>query len=371
VSSRAARVPAPVYLVLAGLVFGALPGVGVVRLPPDVVFYGFLPPLLYAAAFQIDAREARANWREIVVLAFGLTATAVFAVAGVAWALVGALTGATAFVLGAVLAPTDPVSATTVIGKSAAPSRLRTILESESLVNDGIGLVAFSVAVTAATRGSFSVADGVLKFVQLSVGGVAFGLALGVVVERLRRRVHALGVEAVVSVALPYVAYVSADRLHLSGVLATVAVGAYLGWRFEHRAELLAFWRVLTFVLSSALFVLLGLQFRPVLQRLHGYSAWTLTRDALLVLGAVILVRAAWVLVVPHGSWRDRVVLGWAGMRGALSLAAALSIPAAVAHRDEIHFLTFTTILGGLVLLAVPFPWLLDRLAGTDQRNAG
>ncbi len=291
--SRAARVPAPVYFVLAGLAVGAIPGIGVVRLPPDVVFYGFLPPLLYAAAFQIEALEVRANWREILVLAFGLTAATLFAVGGIAWAFVGALSGAAAFVLGAVLAPTDPVSATTVIGKSAAPSRLRTILESESLVNDGIGLVAFSVAVTAATRGSFSVGDGVLKFVQLAVGGVAFGLALGFVVDRLRRRVHALPLEAAFSVALPYVAYVAADRLHLSGVLATVAVGTYLGWRFEHRTELLSFWRALTFLLSSALFVLLGLQFRPVVRQLHGYSAGTLVRDALLVLAAVILVRAA------------------------------------------------------------------------------
>jgi NhaP-type Na+/H+ or K+/H+ antiporter len=305
------------------------------------------------------------------VLAFGLTAATLFVVGGVAWAFVGALGAASAFVLGAVLAPTDPVSATTVIGKSAAPSRLRTILESESLVNDGIGLVAFSVAVTAATRGSFSVTDGIVKFLQLSAGGVAFGLALGFAVERLRRRVHALRVEAAVSVVTPYVAYIAADRLHVSGVLATVAVGVYLGWRFEHRAELLTFWNGLTFVLSSALFALLGAQLRPVVRGLHGSSPWTLARDAVLVFAAVMLVRAVWVLVLPHGSWRDRVVLGWAGMRGALSLAAALTIPAAVAHRHEVLFLTFTTILGGLLVLAVPFPWLLDRLARADEAHAG
>jgi CPA1 family monovalent cation:H+ antiporter len=183
--------------------------------------------------------------------------------------------------------------------------------------------------------------------------------------------VHALWLGAVVSVALAYVAYISADRLHLSGVLATVAVGTYLGWRFEHRAELLSFWRALTFLLSSALFVLLGLQFVPVVKRLPGFSALTLARDSVLILAAVLLVRGVGVRVVPHGSWRDRVVLGWAGMRGALSLAAALSIPAAVAHRNVILFLTFTTILGGLLLLAVPFPWLLDRLAGGDQRDTG
>jgi Na+/H+ antiporter len=381
-TSRAARIPAPVYFVLAGLAVGAIPGIGVIRLPPDVVFYGFLPPLLYAAAFQIAPHEARANWREIIVLAFGLTAATLFAVGGIAWALVGALSGAGAFVLGAVLAPTDPVSATTVIGKSAAPSRLRTILESESLVNDGIGLVAFSIALTAVERGTYSVGDGVVKFVQLSLGGVAFGIVVGFIVERLRHRVHDFRIEIPVSVLTPYFAYVPAEKLHVSGILATVACGVYLGWRSEGifrapvRRQSLAFWNVLTFVLSSVLFVLLGTQFRIVVNGLAGFSAWTLARDALLVFGVVVAVRLIWMFTVPHlvavfgrsrawaevDPWRDRLILGWSGMRGALSLAAALSIPATVEHRDEIQFLTFTTILATILVLGIPLPWLLDRL---------
>ena len=368
--SRLARVPFPVYCVLAGLALAAIPGIGVIRLPPDAVFYGFLPPLLYGAAFEIPPFEVRANWREIILLAFGLTAATIFAVGGIAWGLVAALSGASAFVLGAVLAPTDPISATTVIGRSRAPVRLRAILESESLVNDGIGLVAFSIAVTAATHGHFSVGDGVLKFVQLSIGGVAFGLALGFLVERVRRRVHPLRVELIVSVATPYVAYVAADRLGLSGVLSVVAVGVYLGWRFDHRAELLSFWNGLTLLLSSALFVLLGAQARAVERGLHGYSTSTLARDAAIIFAAVVAVRAIWLLVVPHGSVRDRIILGWAGIRGALSLAAAFSIPSTVTHRNEILFLTFTTILGGLLLLAVPFPWLVDRVAHADAGPA-
>jgi CPA1 family monovalent cation:H+ antiporter len=375
VIARRTRVPGPVYLVLAGLVVGVVPGVQEIRLPPDVVFYGFLPPLLYAAAFLTAPREVRENWLSILVLAVGLTAATLFAVGGVAWAFVGALGAGGAFLLGAVLGPTDPVSATSVIGATSAPERLRTILEGESLVNDGVGLVAFSIALTAVERGSFSVADGLLKFVQVSVGGIAFGLALAVVLERVRRRIHHPLLEIAVSLVIPYLAYIPAERLHLSGILATVACGVYFGWRSEVRLQSAALWDVLTFVLASVLFVLLGTQFRAVVSGLDRYSPGTLARDALVVFGTVTVVRMAWMFTVPHlvsgltrrgwgdiEPWQDRFVLGWSGMRGALSLAAALSIPASVAHRDEILYLTFTTILAGLVVLAVPLPRLLDRL---------
>jgi Na+/H+ antiporter len=381
VLARRTRVPGPVYLVLAGLVVGVVPGVQEIRLPPDVVFYGFLPPLLYAAAFLTAPREVRENWLSILVLAVGLTAATLFAVGGVAWAFVGALGAGGAFLLGAVLGPTDPVSATSVIGATSAPERLRTILEGESLVNDGVGLVAFSIALTAVERGSFSVGDGLLKFVQVSIGGIAFGIALAFVLERVRRRIHDPQIEIAVSLFIPFLAYIPAEQLHLSGILATVACGVYFGWRSggifrpEVRLQSVAFWDVLTFVLASVLFVLLGTQFRAVVSGLGGYSTGTLVSDAQVVLGTVTVVRHAWMFTVPHlvsgltrrgwsdiEPWQDRFVLGWSGMRGALSLAAAHSIPATVAHRDEILYLTFTTILAGLVVLAVPLPYLLERL---------
>jgi CPA1 family monovalent cation:H+ antiporter len=366
------RVPTPVLFVLAGLVVSFVPGVQEIRLPPDVVFYGFLPPLLYAAAFVVSPREARENWLAIVVLAFGLTAATLFAVGFVGWALVPALGAGGAFLLGAVLGPTDPVSATSVIGQTSAPERLRTILEGESLVNDGVGLVAFSIALTAVQRGSFSVADGLLKFVYVSVGGIAFGIAVAFVVERIRTRVHDAEIEIPLSVLTPFVAYIPADRLHLSGILATVACGVYLGWRSggifrpEVRLQSVAFWEVLTFILTAVLFVLLGTQFRPVVNAVTDAS-WI---DPLVVFGVLLVVRLAWMFSVPHlfvrwrdvAPWQDRFILGWSGMRGALSLAAALSIPTAVAQRDEVLYLTFITILAGLVVLAVPLPWLLDRL---------
>jgi CPA1 family monovalent cation:H+ antiporter len=380
--ARRTRVPAPCYLVLAGLGVGFLPGVGDVHLPPDLVFYGFLPPLLYSAAFLTVPREVRDNWLSILLLAVGLTAATLFAVAGVAWAAIAALGAGSAFLLGAVLGPTDPVSATAVIGATSAPAKLRTILEAESLVNDGVGLVAFSVALAAVERGTLSVGDGIAKFVQLSAGGIALGIVVAFLVERLRRRIHGVVPQIAISLLTPFAAYVPAESVDVSGILATVACGMFLGWRAdglfrpEARAQSRALWNVLTFVLGSVLFVLLGMQFRPVLAELHGFSAGTLVRDALLVVGVVVTVRFVWMFTVPHlvavlgrsrdwaelDPWRDRVVLGWSGMRGALSLAAALSIPLSVVHRDEVLFLTFTTILATLVLLGIPLPWLLARL---------
>jgi CPA1 family monovalent cation:H+ antiporter len=374
--AKRTRVPTPVFLVVAGLLVSIVPGVDEIRLPPDVVFYGFLPPLLYAAAFVVAPREARENWPAILVLAFGLTAATLFAVGLAAWALVPALGLGASFVLGAVLGPTDPVSATTVIGQTKAPDRLRTILEGESLVNDGLGLVAFSIALTALQHGSFSVADGLLKFAELAFGGVAFGIAVALVVEQLRRRIHDADVEIPLSVLTAYAAYIPAERLHLSGILATVACGVYLGWRSggvfrpEVRLQSRAFWSAFELILTSVLFVLLGAQLPTVLDEVGDTATSTLVRDAAVIFVVLVAVRLAWMFTVPYlvrrwrdiAPWQDRFILGWSGMRGALSLAAALSIPVSVAERPHILYLTFTTILATIVVLAVPLPWLLARL---------
>ncbi len=385
--ARHTRVPAPCYLVLAGLAVSFAPGIEAIKLPPQLVFYGFLPPLLYAAAFLTAPLEVRRNWVAILLLAVGLTAATIFGVAGVVWTSVAALGASGAFLLGSVLGPTDPVSATAVIGRTSAPDRLRTILESESLVNDGVGLVAFSIALTAARTGHFSEGHAVARFLELSIGGIAVGIVVAAIVERVRRRVHDAEIEIPLSLITPYLAYIPAERLHVSGILATVACGVYLGWRAEGifrpqvRVQSLAFWDTFTFILSSILFVLLGTQLRPLLDDLGAYSDWTLARDALIVFAVVVAIRFAWMFTVPHlvsmvsrsrtwaevDPWQDRLLLGWCGMRGALSLAAALSIPATIQHREEILFLTFTTILATIVVLGIPLPWLLERLGFGPQ----
>ena len=275
----------------------------------------------------------RENWLSILLLAFGLTAATLFAVGGVAWAAVAALGAGGAFVLGAVLGPTDPVSATSVIGSTSAPRSSATILEAESLVNDGIGLVAFSIALTAVERGTYL---GRRRRARSSCSSRSAASPSGsssrFVVERVRRRIHDARIEIPISLLTPYVAYIPAEQLHLSGILAAVACGVYLGWRSEGifrpqvRLQSVAFWDVFTFVLSSVLFVLLGTQFRVVVQRARrilgvdararrgcssspssspcGSSGCSPCRTSSPVFGR----SRGWAEVDP---WHDRFILGW------------------------------------------------------------
>ncbi len=393
--SRVSSVPAPVMYALAGLAVSYAPGMDVLRLPPHVVFYVFLPPLLYHAAFFSSPRETREHAVPIAILAVGLVLATLLAVGWAVSSAVGVLGLGAAFVLGAVLGPTDPVAATAVIRRVGAPARLQAVLEGEGLVNDGVGLVAVSLAVTAALSGHFSFGGALLRFGVVAGGGIAVGLAVGFVVEFVRRRIHDAEIEIFISLLTPYIAYIPAERGHVSGVLATVSCGVFLGWRSggifrpEVRLQSTAFWNVFDFLLTAVLFVLLGMQFPSVVGALGSFSAWSLAWWALVTFGTVAGVRMLWMFTVPYalarlpGSmrwqeltpWQDRLVLGWSGMRGAVSLAAALSISGALAHRQLILFLTFTTILGGLVLQAIPLEWLLRRLgviegAGMTQHEA-
>jgi Na+/H+ antiporter len=380
--ARFTPIPAPVYYVLAGLAVSYTPGIHVTRLPPHVVFYFFLPPLLYHAAFFTSPRETRAQALPIVTLAVGLVIVTMVAVGGVVAAAIGVLGTGAGFVLGAVLGPTDPVAATAIMSRLDVPERLQALIEGESLANDGLGLVAFSIAVTAAAEGSFSISHGLLRFIEVSGGGIAFGLLVGVVVERARRLADDVEIEILISLLTPYAAYLPAERMHVSGVLATVACGVYLGWHaggiFEPRVRLqsTAFWDVLNFLLTAVLFVLLGMQFPSVVNALGSYSTWQLVWWALLTAVVVLGVRMLWMFTVPYlasaltrsRSWREvsprreRIVLGWSGMRGALSLAAALSISGAVPHRELVLYLTFTTILAGLLVQGTSLPLLLHSL---------
>jgi monovalent cation/hydrogen antiporter len=390
--ARISSVPAPVFYVLAGLAVAYTPGIQDYQLPPHVVFYGFLPPLLYHAAFFTSPRETRAQVLPILTLALGLVLATMLAVGWAAAAAIGVLGAGAGFVLGAVLGPTDPVAATALIRNLDTPERLQAVIEGESLVNDGIGLVAFSIAVASATEGGgFSVPHALVDFIQLAGGGVAFGLVVGWIVEHVRRRVHDAEIDILISLLTPYAAYIPAERMHVSGVLATVACGVYLGWHAggifkpQVRLQSTAFWDVLNFLLTAGLFVLLGMQFPSVVGALGQYSPWRLVWWAVLTAGVVVGVRMLWMFTVPYiasaltrsRSWRevspsrDRIVLGWSGMRGALSLAAALSISAAVPHRELLLFLTFTTILAGLLVQGTSLPWLLRALGFERAEEMG
>jgi CPA1 family monovalent cation:H+ antiporter len=351
----------------------------------------FLPPLLYSAAFFTSPQEWKENWRPISALAIGLVLATLVAVAGVAVAVIAGVGWATAFVLGAVVAPTDPVAASGVIGRLRAPPRLRTILEGESLVNDGVALVIYAVAVEAAVSGSFSLLHGVGLFFGSSVGGVAIGLVVGLAVATARRRIHDPMVEITISLVTPYLAYLPAELAHVSGILATVTTGTYLGarsdglFRAETRVRANAVWDTFRFLLESTLFVLLGTQFAVVVGGLDSYSSGSLVVYAAAVFGAVVLVRIAWQSTVPHvfhaldlrfretrssTPWQQRLILGWSGMRGAVTLAAALSIPRAAGNRQLVLFLAFSVIVLTIVIQGTTLPWLIRRLGVARPEGA-
>jgi monovalent cation/hydrogen antiporter len=287
-------------------VLGFLPGVPPAELPPDLVLVLFLPPLLYQAAFFSSPRDLRADTRAITLLAVGLVLATMSAVAAVAHTLVGGLSWAAAFTLGAIVSPTDPLAATAIARRLGVPRRLVTVLEGESLVNDASALVAYRLAVGAVVAGSFTLWGAGVQFVSRGIGGVAIGLAVGWLIAEARRRIEDPVVEIVLSVVTGYAAYLPAELMGASGVLAAVTAGLYVGWRAPQLASpstrLLgfSFWEVLVYLLNAVLFVLVGLQLHPILSGVSGSSAAVLLGQAALVSAVVIAVRIAWGFSVPY-----------------------------------------------------------------------
>jgi monovalent cation/hydrogen antiporter len=385
-AARASGLPYPIFLVLGGLALGAIPGLPDITLDPDVVFLVFLPPLLHAAAYRSSPKRLRAEATGITLLAFALVGATIAAVAVVAHALIDGLPWEAAVVLGAIVAPTDAVAATAVFRRLGAPERVVTIVEGESLVNDATALVVFRLAVAAAVTGSFSLGEGVVELLLVGSGGVAAGLVVAWVVGELRRRLDDSLIEITLTLLTPYVAYIVAEELGASGILAAVSSGLYLGAKASEllspttRLEAYAFWGVLTFLLESTLFVLVGLQFPGVLDRLGGSDPGDLAVQAAAVVAVVVVVRMAFSLVIPLGralSLRHRVVIGWAGMRGAVSLAAALSVPlatdagAAFPQRDLLVFLTLSVIVATLVVQGLTLPLLLRGAEDEETPEEG
>ncbi len=387
------RVPYPIFLVLGGLALSFIPNLPRVTLAPDVVFIVFLPPILYYAAVQTSWRDFRANRRPIALLAFGLVLFTTALVAVAARFLVG-MPWPAAFVLGAIVSPPDAVAATAIMSRLRIPKRIITILEGESLVNDATALVAYRFAVAAVVTGAFSLADASLRLVLVAVGGVAVGLLVGFAVAFFRKRVHEDNVDALVSLLTPYLAYVPAEHLGASGVLAAVAAGVYMSRRIPRittsraRIRLYAVWDVVLFILNGLVFILIGLQLPSILERLGAKSLAGPIQDALAISAVVVLLRIAWVLPATYlPRWLFRSVgqrdpappfeqvfmIGWTGMRGIVSLAAALALPYSVASgapfpfRDEIIFITFGVILFTLVLQGLTLPLVIRVLQLADD----
>jgi CPA1 family monovalent cation:H+ antiporter len=365
-------VPYPIVLVVGGLAIGLLPGLPDLELDPDVVFLVFLPPLLHAAAWQSSPRELRAEVRPLALLSIGLVLATMAAVAIVAHAIVPGMSWEAAFVLGAIVGPTDPVAAIATFTRIGVPARVRLLVEGEAMINDGTALVAYRLALVAAVEGTFSAGDALIDFVVSATGGVAVGVAAGWLGTQAIRRQSDVALSIFVTVIVAYSSYIAAEELGVSGALAAVGSGIYSGWNAHSamdagtRLSGIAFWGVMVFGLEALLFVLLGLQAPQLADEL---DIGELALQALAVALCVIAVRMAW-SALPGGGFgdgaRERIAVGWAGMRGAISLAAALAVPTELDERPQILLLTFGVIAVTLVGQGLTLPLLLKwlRLSG-------
>ena len=371
------RLPYPIVLVLGGLGAALIPGLPEIELDPEVVFLIFLPPLLAAAGFYASPQELRVEARALAFLAVGLVLATMAAVAVVAHAVIDGLSWPAAFVLGAVVAPTDPVAAIATFARLGVPARVKLLVEGEAMINDAAALVAFRIALGAALTGTFSVGEAAIDFVTGAAGGVAVGLAAGWLERMSVRRLGDRPLAILSTVLFPYAAYVVAEEAGVSGVLAAVVCGAYLGWyqhetRADTRLSGMAFWEVFVFGLNALLFLLLGLQFPGLVDAAREQlSLSTLAGAALIVAATVVVLRiAAQFTPVRTGEdWRERLVVGWSGMRGAISLAAALSVPLTIPERPQIIFVTVVVIVVTLVGQGLTLPLLLHRL-GLERDRA-
>ena len=381
VLARVVGVPYPVTLVVGGAVIGFLPGVPSVELEPELVLLIFLPPLLYGAAFFTSVRDLRRNAGPIALLSIPLVFVTMLAVAVVAHEVIG-LDWGPAFVLGAIVSPTDAVAPAEIMRRIGAPRRLISIVEGENLTNDWTALVLYRFAIAAVATGSFSLWEAGPKFLATGVGGLVVGLVAGRVIREIRARIDDPPTEITISILSGYAAYLPAEHLGASGVIAAVATGLYMGWHTPRlttplmRLQGVAIWEILTFLLNAILFLLVGLQLPGVLDNLSGRTTGELVLWASLVSAVVIAVRMLWIMLVMgqrHAPPAERVAVGWAGMRGSVSLAAALAIPittdagAPFPDRDLIVFLAFVVIFVTLVGQGLTLAPLVRRLGLMDD----
>ncbi|MEV5889373.1 Na+/H+ antiporter [Nonomuraea fuscirosea] len=375
--------PAPLLLVAAGLLVS--PMVPEVPLEPELVLYVFLPPLLYSAALDSSYLRLRDVRQAVGLLSVGLVLFTTAVVGLVVHLMLPDLPLALAFALGAIIAPPDAVAAVAVGRRLGLPRRALTILIGESLFNDATALTLYRVAIGAALGGAVSVWEGLGEFVFAAVGGVVIGLVLAVALAWLFQRTRDSLVENTLMLLIPFAAYLAAESVHASGVIAVVIVGLYLGNRmhlrgFGSRLVSDAVWKVTDFFLEAVVFALIGLQLVTVVRGIAGYGPWEVAGYAAAVLAVSIVARFAWVfgrtsllklLGRPRPTAAETVILGWAGMRGVVSLAAAFAIPPAVPARDRalLLFLTFTTVIGTLLIQGTTFPALIRRLRVSSEQE--
>jgi CPA1 family monovalent cation:H+ antiporter len=398
--ARKLATPYPIALVVGGLLLSFIPGIPKVSLNPDVIFFVILPPLLYNAAWLTSWREFSYNFVSILLLAFGLVTFTVLGVTEAGqWFLPG-FDWRVGLILGAVVAPTDAIAATSIAKRIGLPKRIVDILEGESLVNDATALLALEFGIALLVGGHKpTFGSGLLRLVYLTAGGIGIGLLIGEVVHLLEHRIDDAPIEIALSILTPYVAYLAADSVRTSGVLAVVACGLYLSRKSSHffspgvRLQAWAVWGSLTFILNGLVFVLIGLQLPYVLGAIRDNNLGTLLMYGAVFSAFLILLRLIWIF---PGAYlanlirrrllhqderlpgpRQIFVVGWTGMRGVISLAAAIALPqtlsngSAFVQRNMIIFLAFSVILATLVLQGLTLPPLIRALglAGISKRH--
>jgi monovalent cation/hydrogen antiporter len=389
--ARQLKIAYPILLVIAGLALSLVPGMPRIGLDPNLVFLVFLPPLLYSAAWMLSWREFQRNFVGIAMLAVGLVLFTVVGLALAAGSLLPGFDWRSAVLLGAVVAATDAIAATSIARRVGLPQRIVDLLEAESLVNDGTGLLALQFGLLMLMTGRTpSVVEGVGRLVFLTGGGVLIGLAIGAAVAWFERWVDDGPIEIVISILVPYATYLIGDRAHVSGVIAVIACSMYMSRKSpvymspQVRLQATAVWDALTFVLNGIVFVLIGLQLPYVMSQINGMSRIVLLEYGVGFSAAMIAVRMGWVfgetyLAYAVHRWvqkeqvedpepRRLIVIGWGGMRGVLSLAAAVSLPYALPggrmfpQRSMIIYLAFCLIVATLVVQGLTLPVLIRRL---------
>lgn len=390
--------PQPLVFVVGGIILAFVPGTESIRLHPDYVFFLFLPPLLYASAWMTSWRDFCANLRPISLLAVGLVVITTVSVGFVAHWLIPGLPLAAGMALGAIVSPPDAVAATSILHRLHVPRRLVTVLEGESLVNDASGLVLYRMAVAAALGGVFSTGTAVASFLLVAVGGVVIGLIVGWIFLQMHRRVDDPVIEFCWTLVTPYSAYTAAEAVHCSGVLAVVTAGLFLTrlesklFSAQTRMSAVMTWDTLVFVLNAVVFLLIGIEVPGAVESVGSERLPGVVLDALIISVVVIVVRFIWVFPASHlprwfsrklrerdpiPSWRILTVLSWAGMRGVVSLAAALALPDKFPYRDEILVITTVVILVTLLFSGSTLAPLIrvlgvkrEELTGSEERRA-
>jgi CPA1 family monovalent cation:H+ antiporter len=390
-------VSAPLILVLLGIGISLLPAVPAVEIAPEWILAGVLPPLLYSTAVSLPTMDFRRDLAAIGGLSVVLVVVTAVLLGLVFSALLPGLGLAGGIALGAIVSPTDAV-ATSIVRKLGAPPRVVTVLEGEGLLNDGTALVLLRAAILAGVAGSFSPWEAGGRLALNIVGGVAVGLAIGYLIRRVRRVLDNPPLEVTIAFLTGYFAFLPASALGVSGVLAVVTAGVYMGWytpeltTVQTRLQGQAFWEILTFLLNVLLFGLVGLQLRPILDALSGTGDWSLVGHATVIVLAVIVLRIVWVFPGtyvprwliprvrerdPSPPWRYPAFIAWNGMRGAVTIAAALLIPLRTdaglpfPGRSLILFFAFAVVLGTLVVQGLSLPLVIRALRlETDDGDA-